>query len=147
MSTQISTQAGRRRSWMPTCWWSRGRDKVTTCPPTAPCPNTWWTSRGFISPGRSRSSPTTTTPSGACLRVRTRTWPAWGTWTGRGPSWSAAGGWSAPSTLWFTGPSDRRWTGTLAVDWESRTLRGLKRFWICAGVGRPFKVQCAGLSV
>ncbi|XP_036970189.1 uncharacterized protein LOC119028390 isoform X2 [Acanthopagrus latus] len=34
-----STQAGWLRLWMPTCWWRAGRHKVTSCPPTAPCPD------------------------------------------------------------------------------------------------------------
>lgn len=120
--TQTSTQAGWLRLWMPTCWWRAGRHKVTSCPPTAPCPDTPWTSRGCSSPDRSTSSPTTTTQSGACHgSMRTR-WPAWGIWTGRKPSSGVLGGWSAPSTPWFTRPSGRWWTGTSVVERERKNI-------------------------
>lgn len=117
---QTSTRAGWLRFWMLTCWWRLGRHKVMNCPPTAPCPNTPWTSRGLNSPDQSFSSHTTTTQSGACRGpIRTR-WPAWGIWTGRGPNCGVVGGWSAPSTPWFTRPSDRWWTGTLTVEQERK---------------------------
>lgn len=112
---QTSTQAGWLRSWTQTSWWSPGRLKAMSCRPTALCPNTPWTSRGSSSSRPSTSSLLTTTRSGA-FHDSTRTrWPAWGIWTGSGLSCGEAGGWSAPTTLWFTKPSDRWWIGTLAA--------------------------------
>lgn len=73
---QISTQAGWLRSWMPTCWWRPGREKTTSCLPTAPCPNMPWTSRGYGFPDQSCSSRTTTIQSGVCQRHMTNSWPA-----------------------------------------------------------------------
>lgn len=118
---QISTRAGWLRSWMPTCWWRPGRDKNMSYRPTAPCPNMPWTSRGFSFLDQSCSSLTTITQSGVCRELMRTRWPAWGTWTGRRPKCGVAGGWSALSTLWFSRPSDRWWTGTLAVEQKRRT--------------------------
>lgn len=116
MFTQTSIQAGWLKIYTPTCWWKRGRGKATPCPPTARCPNTPWTSSGFGSPGRSSSSPTTTTPSGACRGPSRTKWPAWGISTGKGPKCGVEEDWSAPLTPGSTQPSGCWWTGTLDVD-------------------------------
>lgn len=112
---QKSTQAGWLRSWTQTSWWRPGRDEAMSCHLTARCPNTPWTSRGSSSSPQSSSSLITTTPNGV-FHDSTRTrWPVWGTWTGRGLSCGEAEGWSAPTTLWFSKPSDSWWIGTLAA--------------------------------
>lgn len=126
MFPQTSIRAGWLKNYTPTCWWKRGRGKATPCPPTARCPNTPWISSGFGSPGRSFSSPTTTTPSGACRGPSRTTWPAWGIWTGRGPKCGAEEDWSAPLTPGSTRPSGSWWTGTLDVNRKDFLLR----FWV-----------------
>lgn len=124
--TQISTRVGWLRFWMLTCWWRPGRDKLMSCPPTALCPNTSWTSRGSSFLDQSGSSPITTTQSGACHGPMRTRWPAWGISTGRRPKCGVVEGWSAPLTPWFTRPSDRWLTGTLAVKWErNMNIRGI----------------------
>lgn len=117
---QISTQAGWLRPWTLTSWWSLGRHKAMSCRPTARCPNTPWTSGGSSSPPQSTSSLVTTTQSGAFRRSMRTKWPAWGIWTGRRLRCGEAGAWSAPTTLWFTRPSDRRWAGTSAAELDRR---------------------------
>lgn len=117
---QISTQPGWLRPSMLTSWWSPGRGRVTSCPQTAPFTNTPWTSRGFNFLDLSHSTPTMTTPSGACHGPMKIRWPASGTWTGRRPKCGGVGDWSAPLTLWFTKPSDRWWTGILPAKERNR---------------------------
>lgn len=116
---QISTQAGWLRSWALIFWCRLGRPKVESCPPTAHCRGTPWTSRGLCFRHRSSSNLITTTQSGVCHRLMRTRWSAWGIWTGSRLRCYVAEGWSAPTTLWFTRPSERQWTGTLAAkqDW------------------------------